>query len=407
MATILASAATSILATIGKSILSKGASYALEKGLVSISGGTETDRIRKDIANVLTEVHQIQTSVEDLSTQLSSSLLQLRQDSLTVYITDIETYYTTVSDILQEAFELPSKKLPEAEHIKQGNALQNRLDSRLQASADTIPGYLDQMNAFLNQKGPTAFFKQAAQQALDDSEDFLGYYTKTKVMALNYWIAYAKGISLLQMAQQAANVHFEEGSYTINRHNTNLELQQQNFEDTVGHSAIALAEGIIANPEAEHPFIWRSTSNTYIQSFATVNDNWVRSNVEKPTASWLMKPRYPVAVNKFDLTGSYAVWVEPTDQPGHNLFLNGGSAAGLETIFPLENADGGAWLIKPRYAGSDRFSFSFISGYVGGLYNHYYIIDIDIGSGLRKLYYAKDLDKDDMNMFFNVTLGEL
>ncbi|KAF5567530.1 hypothetical protein FPANT_14092, partial [Fusarium pseudoanthophilum] len=284
--TILTSAAPSILSAIGKAILSKGASYALEKGLVSITGGTDTDRIRKDIADVLTEVHQIQTSVNNLSTQLSSSLLQLRQDSLTVYITDIETYYTTVSDILQEGFDLPSKKLSEAEHKKQGNDLQNRLDSRLQASADTIPGYLDQINAFINQKGPTAFLKQAAQQALDDSEDFLGYYTKTKVLALNYWIAYAKGISLLQMAQQAAN------------------------------------------------------------SFAARNGNWVMSNVEDPKSSWIMKPRYPVAADKFDLTGSYAVWVEPTDQPGHNLLLEE-NAAGLDTVWALENLDGGAWLIKP------------------------------------------------------------
>ncbi|KAF9775272.1 hypothetical protein IL306_006639 [Fusarium sp. DS 682] len=175
-------AATSILANLGKSLLSKGASYAFEKGLVSTTGGTETDRIRQDIANVLTEVHQIQTSVADLSAQLSDSPLQLRKDNLATYITDIDTYYNTVGDIMQEAFDLPSKKLPDAERVKQAEALQKRLDSRLQASADNVPGYLDQINAFLNQKGPEAFFKQAAQQALDQSEDFLGYYTKTKVM---------------------------------------------------------------------------------------------------------------------------------------------------------------------------------------------------------------------------------
>ncbi|KAF4945705.1 hypothetical protein FGADI_11708 [Fusarium gaditjirri] len=97
-----------------------------------------------------------------------------------------------------------------------------------------MPGYLDQTNVFLNDASPNSFLAEAAQQAFDESDDFLGYFTKTKVMALNYWVVYAKGISLLQMALENPKVNFEEGSYTISRHKSNFLAQEQNFQDTVG-----------------------------------------------------------------------------------------------------------------------------------------------------------------------------
>ncbi|KAF5547646.1 hypothetical protein FNAPI_8477 [Fusarium napiforme] len=93
MASLIASAVSTLLVKFGTCLAGKAGGWVFQEGLAAVTGGiTDTGRIRQDIANVLKEVKQIQTSVTDLSSQLSDSLLQLRKDSLRTYITDIETY---------------------------------------------------------------------------------------------------------------------------------------------------------------------------------------------------------------------------------------------------------------------------------------------------------------------------
>ncbi|KAH7151058.1 hypothetical protein DER46DRAFT_665034 [Fusarium sp. MPI-SDFR-AT-0072] len=224
MASLIASAASTLLVKFGTGLAGKGGGWVFQEGLASVTGGTDTENVRQDIANALTEVKQIQTSVTDLSSQLSDSLLQLRKDGLRTYITDIETYYATIGDIMQEAFELPDMNLTNADRVHKAQGLQSRLNNRLRACSNDVPGWLDQINDFLNERGSSAFLQQAAQQALDQSDDFLGYYSKTK--ALNYWLTYIKGISLLQMAHDTPQVNFEEGSFTIDRHKANVLVQE-------------------------------------------------------------------------------------------------------------------------------------------------------------------------------------
>ncbi|KAF5254880.1 hypothetical protein FANTH_376 [Fusarium anthophilum] len=377
-----------ILSNVGKSILGKGAGWVFDQGLASINGGSDNDKIRQDIANVLTEVKQIETSVASLSNQLSDTLLQLRKDDLGTYITDIETYYSTIGDIMQEAFDLPSKNLADSVRVSQAQSLQSRLDDRLQASADNVPGYLDQINAFLNDASANSFLKQAAQQAFDESDDFLGYFTKTKVMALNYWVAYAKGISLLQMALDSP--------------------KEQNFEDTVGQESITLAEGIISNPLDTHDFIWRVHSGLYIEALRSDEENWIGSYRKKPTSSWSMFNGPPITIGQFDPTGSYPVVLVPSDNQDHMLCVGGQYGLEVQDQWPDKTVTPSCrWLIKPRYPGADRFSFKFDDNYVGGEYNESYVVDVPFEEDMRLLNFVDALHNEDGNQFFNVTLGKL
>ncbi|KAJ9415162.1 hypothetical protein QL093DRAFT_2105726 [Fusarium oxysporum] len=158
MASLIASAAYALLVKFGTGLAGKAGGWVFQEGLAAVTGGTDTEKVRQDIAN-----------------STSDSLLQLRKDGLRIYITDIETYYSTIVDIMQEAFQLPDRNLTDADRVRQAQGLQKRLDNRLRACSNDVPGYLDQINDFLNEQGSNAFLQQAAQQALDQSDDFLGY----------------------------------------------------------------------------------------------------------------------------------------------------------------------------------------------------------------------------------------
>ncbi|KAF4419942.1 hypothetical protein FACUT_11383 [Fusarium acutatum] len=404
MASLIASAVSTLLVKFGTGLAGKAGGWVFQEGLAAVTGGTDTGRIRQDITNVLTEVKQIQTSVTDLSSQLSDSLLQLRKDSLRTYITDIETYYSTIGDIMQEAFQLPEMNLTDAERVRQAQGLQKRLDNRLRACSNDVPGYLDQINDFLNERGSNAFLQQAAQQALDQSDDFLGYYSKTKVMALNYWVAYIKGISLLQMAHDTPQVNFEEGSFTIDRHKANVLAQEQNFKTTVGEATIALAEGVINDPTATQALIWRTATGTYIEAYNSLYMNYVASGITgPPQSSWVIKRSPSVIQEDFDPTQGYPILLEPSDRADYPLCV-GGSQYGLDTRWPTSViGDSCRWFIKPRSPGEARFSFRFLSS--GAYKNGSYIVDIPTDF-TRRLDDVDALHPEDGNQFFNVTLGE-
>ncbi|KAF5560635.1 hypothetical protein FPHYL_6542 [Fusarium phyllophilum] len=259
---------------------------------------------------------------------------------------------------MQEAFQLPGMNLTDADRIRQAQGLQKRLDNRLRACSNDIPGYLDQINDFLNERGSNAFLQQAAQQALDQSDDFLGYYSKTKIMALNYWVAYIKGISLLHMAHDTLQVNFEEGSFTIDLHKANVLAQEQNFQATVGEATIAFAEGVINDPTATQALIWRTAAGTYIEAYNSLYMNYVSSSVSwPPQSSWIIKCSPNVTEEEFDPTQGYPILLEPSDRVG----------------YPLCNRS--------------------------------YIVDIPWDAG-RRLDYVDALHEEDGNQFFNVTLGE-
>ncbi|WKT52269.1 hypothetical protein QSH57_002783 [Fusarium oxysporum f. sp. vasinfectum] len=374
MASLIASAASTLLVKFGTGLAGKAGGWVFQEGLAAVTGGTDTEKVRQDIAN-----------------STSDSLLQLRKDGLRTYITDIETYYSTIGDIMQEAFQLPDRNLTEADR---------RLDNRLRACSNDVPGYLDQISNFLNEQGSNAFLQQAAQQALDQSDDFLGYYSKTKVMALNYWI-----ISLLQMAHDTPQVNFEEGSFTFDRHKANVLAQEQNFQDTVREAAIALAEGVINDPTDAQALIWRTAAGTYIEAYNSPYMNFVSSSRPwPPRSSWIMKRSPDVTQEDFDPMQGCPVLLEPSDRLGYPLCV-GGSQYGLDTRWTTATLGESLCrrLIKPRSPGEARLSFRFLSS--GAYKNGSYVVNIPTEFE-RRLDYADSLHGEDRNQFFNVTLGE-
>ncbi|TVY75064.1 hypothetical protein Focb16_v004728 [Fusarium oxysporum f. sp. cubense] len=349
MASLIASAASTLLVKFGTGLAGKAGGWVFQEGLAAVTGGTDTEKLRKD--------------------------------GLRTYITDIETYYSTIGDIMQEAFQLPDRNLTDADRVRQAQGLHKRLDNRLRACSNDVPGYLDQISNFLNEQGSNAFLQQTAQQALDQSDDFLGYYSKTKVMALNYWI-----ISLLQMAHDTPQVNFEEGSFTVDRHKANVLAQEQNFQGTVGQATIALAEGVINDPTDAQALIWRTAAGTYIEAY---NSPYMKPNVTQ---------------EDFDPMQGCPVLLEPSDRLGYPLCV-GGSQYGLDTRWTTATLGESLcrWLIKPRSPGEARLSFRFLSS--GAYKNGSDVVDIPTEFE-RRLDYADSLHGEDRNQFFNVTLGE-
>ncbi|EWZ30651.1 uncharacterized protein FOBCDRAFT_281565 [Fusarium oxysporum Fo47] len=107
MASLIASAAYTLLVKFGTGLAGKAGGWVFQEGLAAVTGGTDTEKVRQDIAN-------------------------LRKDGLRTYITDIETYYSTIVDIMQEAFQLHDRNLTDADRVRQAQGLQKRLDNRLQ-----------------------------------------------------------------------------------------------------------------------------------------------------------------------------------------------------------------------------------------------------------------------------------
>ncbi|RYC84619.1 hypothetical protein BFJ63_vAg12549 [Fusarium oxysporum f. sp. narcissi] len=100
MASLIASAAYTLLVKFGTGLAGKASGWVFQEGLAAVTGGTDTEKLRKD--------------------------------GLRTYITDIETYYSTIVDIMQEAFQLHDRNLTDADRVRQAQGLQKRLDNRLQ-----------------------------------------------------------------------------------------------------------------------------------------------------------------------------------------------------------------------------------------------------------------------------------
>ncbi|EMT71911.1 hypothetical protein FOC4_g10003754 [Fusarium odoratissimum] len=125
--------ASTLLVKFGTGLAGKAGGWVFQEGLAAVTGGTDTERSTSD------------------------SLLQIRKDGLRTYITDIETYCSAIGDTMQEAFQIPDMNLTDADRVRQAQGLQKRLDNRLRACSNDVPGYLDQINDFLNEQGWNAF----------------------------------------------------------------------------------------------------------------------------------------------------------------------------------------------------------------------------------------------------------
>ncbi|KAJ9428031.1 hypothetical protein FOXG_17737 [Fusarium oxysporum f. sp. lycopersici 4287] len=173
---------------------------------------------------------ELERTVDTLSRELPEALLQLRSDNLRESLTKIETMYDTITDLMETAVTLP-------EDI---------------SDVERDTGILDRINDFLAEDGPRSFLRQAVQKAFDKSDDFVSYYQKSKTSMLSYWVVVVKGISLLQMAYDAPNVDFSEGTLTIRRQKDKLDGQERLFKAVVGENTVRLIECALLRPSSTH-----------------------------------------------------------------------------------------------------------------------------------------------------------
>ncbi|EWG36070.1 hypothetical protein FVEG_14611 [Fusarium verticillioides 7600] len=247
--------ASTIITVSGHALLNKFAiglageagTWVFKQILHSASGGSDTNKIRRDISGAVTEMKELKRTVDTLSRELPEALLQLRSDNLRESLTKIETMYDTITDLMETAVTLP-EDMSDVERDKKLNSIQTRLEDRLRMFSD-IPGILDRINDFLAEDGPRSFLRQAIQKTFDNSDEFISYYERAKP---RYWVVVAKGISLLQMAYDAPNVDFSEGMLTIRRQKDKLDRQDQFFKVVVGENTVRLVECALSSPSSTH-----------------------------------------------------------------------------------------------------------------------------------------------------------
>lgn len=111
-------------------------------------------------------MRELERTVDNPSRELPEALLQLRSDNLRESLTKIETMYDTITDLMETAVTLP-EDISDAERDKKLNAIQTRLEDRLEVCSNEIPGILDRINDFLAEDGLTSFIRQAIQKAFE------------------------------------------------------------------------------------------------------------------------------------------------------------------------------------------------------------------------------------------------
>jgi len=157
--------------------------WVFKQILHSASGGSDTDKVRRDISGAVTEMKELKRTVDALSRELPEALLQLRSDNLRESLTKIETMYDTITDLMETAVTLP-EDISDAERDKKLRAIQTRLEDRLRVCSNEIPGILDRINDLLAEGGPRSFVRQAVQRAFDNSDEFISFYEKSKISVI-------------------------------------------------------------------------------------------------------------------------------------------------------------------------------------------------------------------------------
>ncbi|KAF5707037.1 hypothetical protein FGLOB1_7120 [Fusarium globosum] len=331
-----------------------------------------------DIYGVVREMKLIQSSLDDLTDTLSNGIISIRLDTLNQPMAQIQAHYKTVADILDTAYDLAERNITDSERENWMSSLQQRLDIRLQACADSIPGWLTQNHNFLNANGEIAFMRQLSQQAWNESPDLVAYYSRSKTVVLDYWITVSKGIDLLQMA------HGAQG--------------ERNFARFIGSETIRLPETILLDPASPHPFFWETNQDTYAAA-EDVGATQIRISVNTRTpVEWRMDPWPPVNLETFDPLRGCPVAINQVGQRG---IVCPGGRHGL-ALEPFARPTC-TWSIKPREPGNNRYSFKFISGLVRQANNGYYMITRpSAGVPGRIMSLLTRLHREDGSHFFYV-----
>ncbi|KAM0554076.1 hypothetical protein ACHAPJ_007151, partial [Fusarium lateritium] len=371
MSTLIADSAATILTKFGTSVAGAAGSWVFKQGLDALTGGSDTTELKDAIAQVAQQVQQVDKDVQKLSQQLLDDMVALRTDELHSPMEQITAYYDDITDILNAALVLPAT-LSASDRSTATAPIQARLEDRLKACANNVPGLLDTINGYLTETGDgtgCAFLQQLAQKTLDDSKDYLGFYGRSKAIVMQYWVVVAKGISLLQTASDTPKVGFVEGAGEIQRQTGNLQNQEQVFRSTLGIQTVTLAERALrsGNPillavnlcdNVGQGLAWSTYADydprLWITGFMT---EYIDSG---PNLWWIEFPMDVFFVDDFDPNGNYTCRLR--ENATNNLVVINDSNAVVTEVPDSEKATyPSKWYIKPISPGLDRFSFQFQS----------------------------------------------
>jgi hypothetical protein len=400
MATVLGIAVAPLLAKAGMAVLSAAGSYVVKQG-TDYAFGTDTDKIRKDIAAVSKEIAGVQLAISGLSDRLTDVLLQLRKDNLNQHCNNINTCYSSVMDLLETYFEhlqLPKDDKTKKGKIKDANV---RIEELLLEVRSEIPKRLDQIHSFLSEAGQDSFLNVVAGRALVQSADFLAYYGKCKVLALGYWLCVAKGIALLELAAKY-NTKFVEGAKTIERQKTQLELQVKVFNSTVGESCVELAEAVFSNPKDRHAVKFTAKNGWYIRkSSMYANHDFAITGPSVKENRWFIQTRD--TLEQFDLTigKKYAIHLIEGDT-NSSIYMSGGQyGTYMDQGDPYNKIN--SWYIKPYQPGSGKFTIEFQSNYLGEVYNGQFV-DVQEKSSMQCLMRIGNIAPQNDGTFYEFSL---
>ncbi|KAF9870935.1 hypothetical protein CkaCkLH20_11607 [Colletotrichum karsti] len=211
----------------------------------------ERARLQDSIKDNIEQISQIESSIQTLSSQLSSQLLNLRSPRLTEYLNKVSARYEVVCFELESCLLEQTTRL-RVEWTKAPSYSQTRLEAALHSCVCVhvggIQDCLRDVHSILLSQDKGSLLKVAREVALEESTDFLSFYCKMKVFTMHYWIAQAKGLLMLKMARNWPRVHFAEADDTIECLQSNFVLQEQIFDEVVGSEVISLVKGVMRNP---------------------------------------------------------------------------------------------------------------------------------------------------------------
>lgn len=144
-----------------------------------LSGGSDSDKIIRELHHVLTEVQLVKTMVYDLSRKLEEGIQTVRTDTLRHHFENIETIYDKIRHCNEQAM-IDCQSIKDPVELKRKlQVLQSEQTKVLQKAAETIPGELNHIDGFLKD---THFITVGANLALQNSKEFLTYYKKIETL---------------------------------------------------------------------------------------------------------------------------------------------------------------------------------------------------------------------------------
>ncbi|KAJ4007447.1 hypothetical protein NW752_007572 [Fusarium irregulare] len=360
---------TKLLVKFACGIASAAGEKAFAKGFEEFFGSDEKELennikaeiadVKKELKEAINQIRDVKKSIDNLSSQLADSILNLRSDSLKGHLTRIDSLYNSIIDIFEtvvrdsEIADLEKRQLRMRE-------LQKRMDNRLKEVAKNVPESLEHINSFLGEEGNSSFLKQLAQRAFDNSDEFRIFYLRCRALVYSYWAVVGRGIELLEMATRAPKVHFSEGEKTTARHLGYLEKQQELFEASVGKATIDLYNSLMElEGEVKLP-VWFATSSgsgiatsKYIAGVSVHEIGWAID----PWQKWYLIPvSGRESLESFSGSAYWLQEIETTDYLAGLTIRDGQSTIRYATKGRRLRDVQWNWFIKPLAPGSDRFT---------------------------------------------------